>query len=70
MPVGSRPPGNAKEEDAPLVFDVNGNAAEWAVGEDGSGTAEGASAVTLEDDKASEDETPPPGFIGLRVVVE
>ncbi len=71
MPVGSRPPASAEsQEDAPLLFDTNGNVAEWATGENGNGTAKGASAATLPDEKAAEAEAPPPAFVGLRVVRE
>ena len=69
MPVGSRPPGKAGSEHAPFLFDVGGNAAEWAVQEGGSGTVEGASAMTLPDDRAPEMDVPPSAFIGLRVVM-
>lgn len=64
MEAGSRPA--QRSEDVPLVFDVDGNVAEWAT-DDGEGVAMNASAVTVRDAKAAEETTPPP-FIGLRVV--
>jgi dipeptidyl aminopeptidase/acylaminoacyl peptidase len=72
MPVGSRPPGYADREGAPLVFDLGGNAAEWTLQDDGSGgTVTGASTVTFADEKAATPlDTPPPAFTGLRVAVE
>ncbi|MEM7049480.1 MAG: prolyl oligopeptidase family serine peptidase [Acidobacteriota bacterium] len=52
----------------PALFDLDGNAAEWAIGEDGEGVAHGASA-----DRASDPRTDSPGeaaplYTGLRVV--
>ncbi len=68
MPVGSRPPAMAEDARAPLVFDLGGNAAEWAAAEDGAGVARGASAVTVHAEKAAEQAAPPAAFIGLRVM--
>lgn len=63
LPVGSVP-----GTGAPVVFDLDGNAAEWSEGKDGTGIAAGASA-----DRPSEDlepgVSPSPGYVGLRVVV-
>jgi len=69
MPVGSRPPGNVSGSDSPLLFDLNGNVAEWATTDDGH-RAMTSSAVTLRDGKAPEQAPPPAAFIGLRVVRE
>ena len=69
MPVGSRLPGNASDSEGPLLFDLNGNVAEWAATDDGHRAMNG-SAVTLRDGKASTQATPPDAFIGLRVVRE
>jgi len=69
MPVGSRPPGNASDTDGPLLFDLNGNVAEWATTDQGPRAMNG-SAVTLRDGKAPAQATPPAAFTGLRVVRE
>jgi len=69
LPVGSRPPGNAEDPDAPLLYDLDGNVAEWAVGDDGRLQPSGASAVTVRDPRTKEVLAPPPAFIGLRVVL-
>ncbi len=65
MPVGSRPPGNARQADAPLIFDVDGNVAEWA----SNGKPINLSAVTYRDEHAERQPEPPPSFIGFRVVL-
>lgn len=71
MPVGSRPPGNAEDNDQPLLFDLDGNVAEWAGADDGSGTIATSSAVTHHDALAQDPaDMPPEGFTGLRVVKE
>ncbi|MEM9594238.1 MAG: prolyl oligopeptidase family serine peptidase [Acidobacteriota bacterium] len=49
------------------VFDLDGNAAEWAVGDDGAGVAAGPSAERSEDSAA--ESVPAAEYIGLRVVV-
>lgn len=63
LPVGS----SAGTGD-PMVFDLDGNAAEWAIAADGSGIAVGPSA-----DRPAEThggtETASPAYTGLRVVV-
>ncbi len=69
MPVGSRPPGHTDEDDAPLLFDVDGNVAEWGRTDGGTIQPMNASAVTVRDVKAETQPAPPPAFIGLRVVV-
>ena len=61
LPVGSLP--GAGE---PMVFDLDGNAAEWAVGEDGKGVAAGPSADRSTDGRSQAD--PELGFTGLRVI--
>lgn len=68
MPVGSRSPGHADVEDAPLLFDLDGNVAEWARATDGTLQPVNASAVTVHDPKAETPPASPAAFIGLRVV--
>lgn len=63
LPVGSLPGAGD-----PMVFDLDGNAAEWAVGEDGKGVAAGPSADRSTDGHSQTD--PAPGFTGLRVIRE
>ncbi len=62
LPVGSLP-GTGDDP----VFDLDGNAAEWADGGDGTGVALGHSADRSTDPAATV--TPSPAYIGLRVVV-
>ena len=69
MPVGSRPPGHARESDAPLLFDLDGNVAEWGRTDEGRLQPMNASAVTVRTAKAETQAAPPPAFVGLRVVV-
>jgi dipeptidyl aminopeptidase/acylaminoacyl peptidase len=69
MPVGSRPPGHADDGGGPLVYDVNGNVAEWARTEDGL-HPENASALTLKDPKAEDSPDVPPRVTGFRVVLD
>ncbi|MEO1083206.1 MAG: prolyl oligopeptidase family serine peptidase, partial [Acidobacteriota bacterium] len=58
---GARAPGFP---DGPMVFDLDGNVAEWAVGADGKGVAAGPSA-----DRPSDSQRPAaPAMTGLRVV--
>ena len=47
------------------IFDLDGNAAEWATNVDGEGEVVGPSA-----DRASETEPPGPAYIGFRVIVD
>lgn len=61
LPVGSL----AGDGDAPL-FDLDGNAAEWAIGENGEGIAVGPSAERSTDPRS--DVKADPAMIGLRVV--
>lgn len=49
------------------VFDLDGNVAEWATAEDGSGKAVGASAERSSDDRA--DTVAAPEYTGFRIVV-
>ena len=70
MEVGRRPPLRSEDEGVPLVFDVDGNVAEWAVDKSGAGVAMNASAVTVRDAKSAEEAAPPQPYIGLRVVRE
>jgi dipeptidyl aminopeptidase/acylaminoacyl peptidase len=62
LPAGSLP-GTGEDP----VFDLDGNAAEWAVGRDGEGVAEGPSADRSTDPASTE--APAPAYIGFRVVV-
>jgi dipeptidyl aminopeptidase/acylaminoacyl peptidase len=62
-PVGSF----AGDGEAALVFDLDGNVAEWAVGEDGRGVLLGASADRPADPKARAGEAAEP-YRGMRVV--
>lgn len=68
LPVGSLP-GAKATDDAPAVFDLDGNAAEWAAAEDGSGKAVGASADRSTDARGDGGE-PEAAYVGLRVIVE
>jgi formylglycine-generating enzyme required for sulfatase activity len=67
LPVGSLP-GKTSGGGSAVVFDLNGNAAEWAVTEDGSGDAVGPSADRSTDPRGEGGE-PAPEYVGLRVVV-
>jgi formylglycine-generating enzyme required for sulfatase activity len=69
MPVGSRPPGHGEDGRGPLVYDVDGNVAEWARTDDGL-RAENASALTLKDPKAESAPDVPRRVTGLRVVLD
>ena len=69
MPVGSRPPGHGDDGRGPLVYDVNGNVAEWARTDDGV-RAETASVLTRKDPKAETAPAVPRRVTGLRVVRE
>ncbi|WP_022836270.1 S9 family peptidase [Salisaeta longa] len=66
MPVGSRPPGSA---DGVLLYDLNGNVAEWATTSSGA-VPTGASAVTLTPTWSPDAPAVPPAYRGLRVVRE
>lgn len=63
LPVGSLP-----GKGDPMVFDLDGNLAEWAVETDGRGVAVGASADRSTDDRGRDPASPV--YVGLRVVVE
>lgn len=68
LPVGSFP-GAGRDP----VFDLDGNAAEWAVGEDGQGVAAGPSADRAEDPRGEPvagATKPDPAYVGLRVVAD
>ena len=69
MPVGSRPPGHGENGAGPLLYDVDGNVAEWARTDDGL-RAENASAVTLTRPKSDTAPAVPSRMIGLRVVLD
>ncbi len=69
MPVGSRPAGHGPNGGGPLIYDVDGNVAEWARTADGI-EAQNASALTLKDPKAETAPTPPRRVTGLRVVLD
>lgn len=63
-PVGSfRPEGNADQEP---IFDLGGNAAEWALTRDGKGKIIGGSADCPADPRSTC--TPAPEYVGFRVV--
>ncbi len=63
LPVGSLP-----GTGTPPVFDLDGNAGEWTVGEDGDGVAEGPSADRSTDARG-DGGSPSIEYTGLRVVV-
>lgn len=69
LPVGSRPPAQGQDSTDPLLYDLDGNVAEWAVGKDGNLQPSGTSAVTVRDPRTNKPSVPPPAFIGLRVVL-
>jgi formylglycine-generating enzyme required for sulfatase activity len=69
MPVGSRPPGHGANGTGPLLYDVDGNVAEWARTDDGL-RAENGSVLTWENPKAEEPPEAPLRATGLRVVVD
>lgn len=64
-PVGQGSPARGPE-DGPAVYDLDGNAAEWATGEGGRGEAIGPSADRTVD--AAEARQPGAAYIGLRLV--
>jgi formylglycine-generating enzyme required for sulfatase activity len=68
MPVGSRPPGHGADG-GPLVYDVDGNVAEWARTDDGL-RPRNASALTRKDPRAETVPDAPARVVGLRVVLE
>lgn len=61
LPVGSRPGAGD-----PMIFDLDGNAAEWAVTESGEGVAVGPSADRSPSDL--DGTKPGPAYVGLRVL--
>lgn len=63
LPVGSLP-----GDGEPAVFDLDGNAAEWAVGPDGQGQPAGASADRADDPRGS-GAAADAAYVGLRVLV-
>jgi hypothetical protein len=69
MPVGSRPPGHGENGGGPLLYDVDGNVAEWATTDDGLRAVNG-SALTLTDPKADEPPEVPLRAKGIRVVLD
>jgi dipeptidyl aminopeptidase/acylaminoacyl peptidase len=70
MPVGSRPPGHGEHGEGPLVYDVDGNVAEWARPRTRSGLrAMNASVLTLQDPRAERAPAVPHRATGLRVVL-
>ena len=71
MPVGSRPPGHGENGHGPLVYDVDGNVAEWARSRGSSGLrAMNASVLTLQGPRAERAPTVPRRATGLRVVLD
>ncbi|MFO8098259.1 MAG: prolyl oligopeptidase family serine peptidase [Salinibacter sp.] len=69
MPVGSRPPGHGADGNGPLVYDVDGNVAEWATTDDGL-EAQNGSILTFADPKADDTLPAPRRVTGLRVVLD
>lgn len=65
LPVGQGSPARGGDE-TPAVFDLDGNAAEWATGEGGQGEATGPSADRTGD--AAESRRPGAAYTGLRLV--
>jgi hypothetical protein len=63
-PVGSF--AGAGKDSEELIFDLGGNAAEWAIGSDGKGKALGGSADQPTDSRAAHEAAP--AYIGVRVV--
>lgn len=61
LPVGSLPGAGD-----PMIFDLDGNAAEWAIGKDGKRVAAGPSADRSTDDADASE--PVPAYVGLRVM--
>jgi len=61
LPVGSLPGAGT-----PMIFDLDGNAAEWAVTADGEGVAVGPSADRSTDARSTAE--PAPAYTGLRVM--
>ncbi len=68
LPVGSVP-GKTDTDRGKPVFDLDGNAAEWAIAEDGTGQAIGPSADRSTDPRGDGGE-PGAEYVGLRVVVD
>lgn len=66
MPVGSTPP--KPDPEAPLLFDLDGNVAEWATTPDGAGQAMNGYAAGIRDQKTKTPALPPAVFTGLRVI--
>ena len=69
MPVGSRPAGHGPDGEGPLVYDVDGNVAEWATADDGPRPYNG-SVLTFTDPKAENPRPAPRRVTGLRVVLD
>ena len=67
MPVGSRPAGHGDDGVGPLLYDVDGNVAEWARTDDGH-QPENASVLTLKAPRAENAPEGPRWVTGLRVV--
>jgi len=67
LPVGSLP-GKKGGDAGEVVFDLDGNAAEWAAGEGGAGEPVGPSADRSTDPRGDGGK-PAPEYVGLRVVV-
>ena len=70
MPVGSRPPGHGENGRGPLVYDVDGNVAEWARPREAGLRAMNASVLTLQGPRAERAPTVPRRATGLRVVLD
>jgi formylglycine-generating enzyme required for sulfatase activity len=65
LEVGSRPPVG----EAQLVFDLDGNVAEWCLTKDGKGVIPGYSAVSTTDNKTPFKQ-PEISYIGFRIILE
>lgn len=68
-PVGSRPAGDGPDGQGPLLYDVNGNVAEWAQTDDGPHALNGSVLTMKPPNSDSAPDVPLPAT-GLRVVVE
>lgn len=64
--MGQRPPGQEPEGSRPLIYDVDGNAAEWATTGDRPLVING-SVLTLTDPKDEKSPSAPKTVTGLRV---
>lgn len=68
QPVGSFAPTGG--DGGTGVYDIGGNAAEWAVGDGGQGVLRGGSAVTSRDERGRVPARTPFSYVGFRVIRE